>query len=688
MECPLCYHVNECCRAGRSILLSHYRQFWHYPFVYEISDYWLSYHCQNCRFTIERRDFLYVFMEHNLPEAPPPLPEDIQYAKDVLGTFNFSHLHEKYKDKDLPRYHQKEIMRTLYSKGFKNTEWRMEQMGLPDTFFVKLNFIIGYEYLQVQCYDEAKAAFRQALFELNRSRDKMRKPQPPDFEYYLYLGSLNYFLGRPNEAILDYERGMKLVDRSTRLSAADIHTQLYLHNCFYQNSVEVLGTFWDHPIRFLFQIRNIFFMRAFHIPFDSTLLAILALFILAGLWIITSKFEKSLAKKQSSCLLFYLFTVPATLTLTGLVSYHLDFQYSLRSLLFITGLWSIFFLSVKKVLKKKSKLSKASEILLSPKYKILYAATLLLPWVLFIFVIDDFWLELYRLFLGNAVDYSRQIEWVITVVESLSLCLLIAVGTFTIHTLLPPHTKNGKPWKWYIPASYFFTALLFLIPFWFMLKSRGHVNSDFLFLTFGTSWYILFLLLEKYAAKPIASKFKRFYRLRYAYESSHWKFIRLLFLIYPAAFHIYPKKEYFLQHMLYLLFWPAVSGFIFLLHYLIAQTFKDSRNKLDYSILLTLLSTTSIWAAMELADVSEYFWIGTPGFYLAGGILWLTFTFQYKAYAQTQQNQGKSLPIYFTYLKYNRLQYIIEGSYIILPFIYTIIWCIKYSIAYAEFWYG
>lgn len=683
IECPLCHHVNKCCHSSCLVLLTYYRQYWHFPFVYEISDQSFIYHCQNCRFTIFEEDLFSVFLEKSSEGDQPPQPEDLQYAKEVLGTFDFSHLHEKYKDKDLPRYYQNEILRNLYSKGFKNFEWRLEQMGLPEMINVSFNFIIGYEYQQAQCYDEAKAAFQQALFELNRVRDNILVHQPPTYEYYLYLGSLNYFLDRPIEAIRDYEWGMKLVDRTTCFSFDNQHTQLYLHNCFYHNSKDVLGPFWENPFRYSYHIRNIVFMRVFHIPFDSTLLAILVWFILAGLWFSVSKIEKKISQKNSAHL-FYFFTVPVTLAITGFASYFLDFQYSLRSLLLITGLWSIFFLSTKKILQKKLSLSEVTAILLSRKYMFLYAGCLLVPWLLFFYVIDDFGIEIFRLILSNAVDFYNSTNWVMTYLKCLLVFLLATLGTYIIHVLLSLFSKQDKPGRWFSPTSLSFTAFLFFSLSWFMLKSRGHYNSDFLFLTFGTSWYLLFLLLEKYVAKPLASRFKAFNRLRYAFERSHWKYIRLLFLIYPAAFHIYPKDMFFHRYIPYTFFWPLFGGFIFLLHYLMAKTFKDSRNKLDYSILLTLLSTVSLYAAMELADFSEYLWADTPGFYLLGGILFLTFSRQYKAYAQRLQDNGKRIPTLYAYLSYNRLWYIIEGSFIVLPVLYMIIWSNRAGYAYYE----
>lgn len=675
IECPVCHYINDCCNSRCSVDLSYYRQYWHSPFLHEMSDQCYIYHCQNCRFSILEVDFY--------PPEPPRPAEDIQYMKHVVDSFDFSHLKEKYKDDDLPRLYVNEIMLKLYSKGIQPTEWREELLGFDDMTFVKFNFIIGYEYQKLQCYDEAREAFQQALFELNRSRDKMRKPQPLDYEYYLYLGSINYFLGHPIEAIRDYERGMKMVDRSTKTFMDNNSSELYFLNCFYHNSTEVLGPFWENPIQFIFEIRNIAFMRAFHIPFDSTLLAILVWFLLAGCWVAASILEKRLNKWPRK-ILFWLFTLPISLIVAGMATYRLDVQHSLRSMLLVTGIWMILYLAWKRVLQRKFADYGSTHILLSKKYSRLFAGSLFAPWFLFFYASDDFMYELFRLFMFNNNDWHSHLEWMGFTLISLLLWLFLAIGVFLIHSVLSFFFKQEKPGRRYFILSIVFTTSLFLIPVKLMIISRSSHRIDFTFLLLGTSWYVLFLLLETYVAKPLASRFKAFNRLRYAYESSHWKFIRLLFLIYPAAFHIYPNKDYFLKHMLYLLFWPAILGLIFLFHYLMAKTFKDSRNKIGYSISLTLFSTVAIYASMELADVSEYLWINTPGFYLLGGILSFTFIRQYKAYAKRLQDQGKSLPSLYAYLSYNHLWYIIEGSFIVLPLLYAIIWSNRAGYALVE----
>jgi tetratricopeptide (TPR) repeat protein len=590
-----------------------------------------------------------------------------------MASYDLSEFGDKYKNKDLPRYAQNEIMRALYSKGFKSKYWQEDFPHVADLFFVKLDFIIGYEYLKEQRYDKARDAFEMALFEINRYKENLNRPRL-NYEYYLYLGSIQYFLGFPDEAIKAYERGLGVILRMDPIKSGLDKLELYQLNCFYENCQEVMGPFVEKPISFLLGVRNIVFTRAFNITFDGFLFAILFWFVLSVFWIYSAKLEAYLTR---SSLIYFtkLGKFLISLAAVALIADKFAIHQSLRTLLLICGLWFLSYFIAQKISRSRPQIRKTHHLLIWRHSKITCLASIALPWIMFLFYADRYLYELGRLFWIKGTYWRENEESIEFVFNSLLFWLLLAVGIYTIHFLLSFFVRKDRPGFIYSLAAVVLSAPLFYMLIPYLLAERHSWHTDgFFHLAIGLTWYLAFLGLEYFIARPLANQLTEFKRLKIVHSNKLWHLVRLSFLIYPAVLHADPSSSDFFFNHTYLLFWPAITGLVYILHLSMAKIFKDSRGKLDYSLLVSLLSMTLMVIAMVVANMYNEPYEDIPSFYIIGGIIWFCLILQYKPKRPHPLRPAGEPPKFFKYLYYNRLWGLIEWSFILLPILYGIIY--------------
>ena len=667
LECPLCSFKNECCNGRMyDILYRTYKPGWIGPFGDELSDRGFVYHCRNCRFTCFERELLNIFFADRYYNDDSPDPADIQNAKNIMASFDFSHYEYRYKHKDLPRYFKYEIIRKLYAEGFVNDCWEWHSADIDYIFFAKVNFIIGYEYYVANRYKDATKAFERGLAQL----DKFPRAKH-SYKYFLYKGSIKYFLGDPIEAIRNYEKGIQLIEKDDSINGGVFKELCYL-NSFFINSREVLGPFLEKPFGYLFLIRNIAFVRAFNITFDGYLLGILLFIVLLAGWVYLSKYEKGTNSRAPSYVFIFL-TFPLSHELAGLFFYKFRVHQSLRSVLLVVVTWIFLYKIVRTIILRKYPGNDRLEALFSKRFRILYHSVLLLPWIMFGITTGLSPYELVRFFWGEWYHCFQNSENVGFTIVSLLFWFPVVVGIYGIHAFFSRLTPKERDGIIYSILTVFCSLVLFLIPVWFMLESRGDVNRDLFYLIVSVTWYALFIWFEYKAARPLSVRYSFFRRWTYAYNSRHWNFIRILFFFYPAFFHMFPHREHFVRNLAFMLFWPVVAVLLYAMHYGMARLFPESKQKMDYSILITILSLLVMYVAMPFADVSEYYFEDFPVVYIAGGVLWFTLWFQYKKRLGRIGESGK-VPVFLEYFNNNRLFWVLERALIWLPVFYTIIW--------------
>jgi hypothetical protein len=602
-----------------------------------------------------------------------PCTEDFDHTDNVVAKFDFSYYGNKYDGKDLPRYHQYEIMKELYSQKFINENWQLESPIIDNIAPVRLNFIIGYEYHQAGFYDKAVEAFAESFKHLTRiMKDPTLEPQKR-CELLLFSGSIKYFLGEPySEVINDYEHGMRMADAYKYWSR---ERELLIINSFYHNSIAVLGPFTEHPFRFAIGMRNIAYMRAFYIPFDASLLSILLFIGMISLWLA----GEIVPVKQWNIrrgFLFFFFVSPITIGIANYVFYRFKVHGSLRSLLFIEGLWIFLFYLFHKVIRNKFAEREIPQAMLSFKHKLLFILTLTIPWILFFSFSKDFEKELRRLFWPWQEFYDGGYKWITSSLGTMKYFFILAIGIYILHVLASFASKNKKPGISSSILSAGASAFLFYTIARGMQVSTPDDQAPLFVLFVGTLWFVLFLVIEYFIIRPVAEKFPRLWRLKFSYTSIHWILIRLAFFAYPGGFvviHLRYNLFMLLTSLIVSTYWLIVSGLIFILHYFMAKIFTESRDKIKYSILVTTISITASYLSMSLADVSKPYASPVPGLLILSGIFWLSLILQIEYHVRRAAEKGKKTPKLFQYLYYNRLWGAIEFSYIFLPILYAII---------------
>lgn len=592
-------------------------------------------------------------------------PEDIQYTRDVMASFDFSRYHDRYQNKDLPRYLQYEIIRKLYTREFNKEGLDREITGIDCVFFAKINFIIGYGYYHANQHEKAIEAFQRGLANLDRFLGTNQ-----NYQYYLLRGSISYFLGDPIKAIRNYEKGIQLVEKSDWFP--DMFDEVNQLDAFFLNCKEVLGPFVEKPFSYLFYIRNIAFVRAFNITFDGYLLGILLFIGLLAGWAYLSKYERR-KNSRSPSLIYIFLTFPISLELVIWFFYKFRVHQSLRSVLLVMGTWMLIYRIAGSVIQKHHSGNNNLPAIFSSWFKILYRILLFIPWIMFAIATKLTHFELYRFFWGrmsNGVMYAENLGLIIA---SLLFWFPVVIGIYGVHAFFSRLTPKERDGIVYSILTVFCSLILFLIPVWFMLKARGDADRNLFYLVTSVIWYALFIWFEYRVARPFSVRYSFFRRWTYAYKSRHWLFIKTLFFFYPFFFLMFPQKEYFVRNLAFMLFWPVVAVFLYLLHYLMARLFPESKQKMDYSILITIWSLVVMYVAMPFADVSEYYFEDFPVLYIAGGVLWFTLWFQYKKRLERTGESGK-VPVFLEYFNNYRLFWVLELALIWLPLIYAIIW--------------
>lgn len=674
VSCPVCQHVNACCKRNNWDLDWDYNQYVHRPFMLVNYDLWTVYHCRVCRFTCFERDLSEIYGKtYMYGSVETPCTEDFDHTDNVVAKFDFSLYGDTYDGKDLPRYHQYEIMKKLYSKSFVNEMWQLENPIIDDIAPVKLNFIIGYEYHQAGFYDKAVEAFAESFNHLTRIMKDPKLNPRIQCGLLLFSGSIKHFLGEPySEVIEDYEQGMRMSDVFKYHSRG---RELLIINSFYHNSIKVLGPFTEHPFRFIFGMRNIAWMRAFYIPFDASLLSSLLFIGVISLWFageIVPVNRWNIRRRFT----FFCIVSPMTIGITNYVFYRLKVHGSLRSLLFIEGLWILLFYLFHKIIKIKFEDRKIPHTLLSTKYKLLLFLTLSIPWILFFSFSKNFEKELIRLFWPWRDFYDGGYEWIMASIGSMKYFLILALGVYIIPILLSFFSKKKKPGFLISILSAGISASLFYFLAQSMRVSTPGDRAPLFALFMGTLWFIFFLSIEYRIVRPLAEAFPRLWRLKFSYSSLHWILVRFAFLAYPGGFvviHLRYNLFMLLTFLIVSTFWLIVSGLIFILHYFMAKIFKESVGKLKYSILVTALSISASYLSMSLADISKPYASPIPGLFILSGAIWLSLILQFKYHVRRAAESGKKTPNFLQYLHYNRLWGLIEFSYFFLPILYAII---------------
>ena len=600
----------------------------------------------------------------------PPCQEDLQHAQEVMARFDFSRFGDKFENKELPRYLQYEIMRDIYRKSFINEDWQEEYVRVDSMFFIRLNFIIGYEYYHAGNLDKAKSYFEEALFQLNRHHEN-----PSSYEslqiHHLFLGSIQYFLGNTDEAVREYERGIKHVGIIDDVDMRNY--EVYQLNCFYENTAKICGSFFEQPFLFLTRVRNIFFMRAFNITFDAFLIALLFWLVLSCFWIFAAKAETYLNKSINIYLIRmgkFLITLAAVCLLTNSLAIH----NSLRSLILISGSWFLASFISLKFIKSRHPKTQTHRLLISIHSRLICLASITLPWAMFFFVKDNYLQELDRLFRMTDNYWGDKADWIGFTFNSLIFLLLLAVGVYAIHFLLSFFVKKEKPGFIYSLVGIILSAPLFYLVFPYLMAAKPYQYKDYNYLFTCTTWYVSFLGLEYFIARPIALQLPEFERLNIAHSSMFWHFIRILFLVYPALLSIDKNKVDFSKTLTYLPFWPVVTGLVFVLHFSMAKIFEQYRNKIDYSILISILSMAIMYIAMVAVGISDIPQEEFPIYYILWGIIWLCLVLQYKPKRPNPLRQFRESPALFKYIYYNRYWSLVEFSFILMPILYGIIY--------------
>jgi tetratricopeptide (TPR) repeat protein len=666
LECPLCSFKNQGGHGTFDDLENDYPTLpGERPFCRERIDHDLVYHCRNCRFTCFMRELRDVFRVGAINPEDRQDPEDIQYTRDVMASFDFSRYHDRYQNKDLPRYLQYEIIRKLYTREFNNEGFDREITGIDCVFFAKINFIIGYGYYHANRHEKAIEAFQRGLTHLDKFSGANN-----NYLYYLLRGSISYFLGDPIKAIGNYEKGIQLVEKSDWFP--DMYDEVNQLDSFFLNSKEVLGPFVEKPFSYLFYIRNIAFVRAFNITFDGYLLGILLFIGLLAGWAYLSKYERR-TNSRSPSLIYIFLTFPISLELAIWFFYKFRVHQSLRSVLLVMGTWMLIYRIAGSIIQNRHSGNNNLPAIFSNRFKILYRILLFIPWIMFAIATKLTHFELLRFFWGrmsNGVMYAENLGFIVT---SLLFWFPVVIGIYGVHAFFSRLTPKERDGIVYSILTVFCSLVLFLIPVWFMLKTRWKADRNLFYLVISVIWYALFIWFEYKVARPFSMSYSFFRRWSYAYNSRHWILIRILFFFYPACFYVFPQKEHFVRNLAFMFFWPVVAVVLYAMHYGMARLFPESKQKMDYSILITILSLVVMYVAMPLADVSKYYFEDFPVLYIAGGVLWFTLWFQYKKRLERTGESGK-VPVFVEYFNNNRLFWVVEFALIWLPVLYIIIW--------------
>ena len=664
--CPFCGTKNPL-----DVVFSHhgyiYNPLLHFPFDYELGNFPGIYHCKGCRFTCCEWEIEYVYGAKAGNNEPEPVdPRDIQTAREVMSTFDFSGLSPRYKTRDLPKHRQLEIIEQIYKRGFKNDVHGRTFAMHSDSFFLSLYFLMGYYYHEAQMPEKSRAAFEKALVYLEKEKNRYKEMEryynrePEGYYHYidLYSGSINYFLGKKRRAIQDYEIGMAKIDR---LDAP----VLYHKNLFYFNSRIVLGPFIEHPLSYCFQIRNIFFSRYFNITFDEFLFSLIFWLSLIGLWILAAKHERLF-----SPFLPYVFSLSAT----ACFAYGFRIHESLRAILFIDAVWGALFYLAAWLLRKKFHAAGLAGKLLAVRYKTLCWLVLLTPLVMFFFTIESPVEEIRKLFWLSPLYWGNNREWIQFAFDSLKYWIPMEIGVYLIHFLFATAFKKEKPG---VVRSILATATslaLFWFPAQYFLRYSKEEFPEWFFLGVGTLWFILFLILEFKIIRPLISRSPLFRQLNLSIDSQIWNIVRFTFMICPSVCLLNPGVRNFDKIFRFIPFWGVALGLIYAIHVFMARVFIKSRNKLDYSLLTTILSGLAIYLSMRYWDNTDLLDETGAALYIVLGIWFVGFLKVYQFESERLKTGGGSLPRFLQYVYYNRLWAVVKFLMVILPIIYAVIW--------------
>ncbi len=653
------------------VVISHhgyiYNPLLHFPFDYEIGNFPSIYHCRNCRFTCAGDHVEYIFGASDGGNDPdPPDPKDIQMAREVMETFDFSHLSPRYQSRDLPKHRQLEIIEKIYLEGFTNAIFGRYFTRYSDRFFLRLYFCMGYCYHEAQMPEKSRIAFEKALVYLEKEKNRYKEMErienrePEGYYHYidLYSGSINYFLGRTRRAIQDYEKGMAKIDRRE-------DPVLYHKNLFYFNSRIVLGPFIEHPLSYCFQIRNIFFSRYFNITFDEFLFSLTFWLSLIGLWILAAKHERLFSP-------FFPYVI--SLSATACFAYGFQVHESLRAIFFIGAVWGGLFYLGDMLLRKTFHAAGLAGKLLGAKYKTLSWLVVLTPLVMFFFTVESPVEEIRKLFWLSPLYWHNNREWIQFAFDTLKYWIPVVMGIYIIYFLFATIFKKEKPGVIRSILATSISIALFWFPAQYFLRHSKDSLPEWFFLAVGTLWFILFLLLEFKIVRPLISRSPSFRQLNLAIDSQIWNVVRFMFLIVPTVCMVNPGVRNFDKIYRFIPFWGVVLGMIYAIHVLMAKGFTKSRNQWDYSILTTILSGLMIYFLMVYWNNTHPLYETGAALYIVLGVLLAGILHLYEFELCKGVERGGSTTQDFKYFYYNRFWGVVKILTVILPIIYAIIW--------------
>ena len=547
-KCPSCGFEEEHPRTSPAPMYA-YNPYFHRAFQFESQDEFDVWHCRNCKFTALGIEAYKAFADLLMP----PKAEDIQFAKDVAAELN--HLRVRYKQRPLPRYLQYEILE------------RTIREPRDDKFWMKFYFIKGFEYYHHNMPDKARAAFTKSIEILDtipkEDKDNWR------LKSLLFRIGIEHFLGNSDQALQQYEEAL-------RPDYSHPHPHVYWKNCFYFNSKEIAGSFWDNPVRYMFKMRNIFLLRFFNITFIQLFLGILI--GIALFWNLSFALRWKRIERVGIIL-------PGTIIAFFYIKLF-EIHRSIMSVLLITCVWGAIFLIGK---------------LFKNGHSYLYVIVLLLPWMM-LWNSVNFFEELQRvlypmsseigILLQDGIDFS---------IYTLGLWILLAAGTYFIHFIRPQS----------IVAS--FVSLLLFFPVSTHLIQNNLLRDEYsrYYFIVPIVWYGLIILLEYGCSRKIPLELPFSKRLHRMHDGVAWSVNRFFFLIYPVVMLVDIKDDSLWSDLKYLPFWGLVLLAMWLLR------------KISDSIPMTILMLILTGMAMFYYDNPHPDHLEGPIFFFLTGILWL-----------------------------------------------------------------
>ena len=606
-QCPVC-GFEEAHPLGYRINRNYYNPIAHWPLQYETQDFWPVWHCRNCKFTSFEMDMKDVYTDF----FGAVKPENRLRAQKIVA--QLEHLRKQYRLRVLPRHLQYEILKS---------SMRKEKSSI---FMLRFYFILGYEYHEAGMREKAIGALERARDILERC--KKEYPKNFQLDLALYSGGIHYLSGHRDQALQEYEMGLESIP-------LDGYHTLFWKNCFYLNSLEIQGSFWDRPLIYLFSMRNIFLLRYFDITCWGLIAAVLVGGLVIGFWIVLGGLEQRRTVTQPKMIAAF-FTVFTTL----IYIYSFEIHHSLFAVSLISCVWAALFV-----------LSKTRDTF----HKILFFTALSLPW-LALFLSTDIFREIQRVFSLTGAEIGNIKSGLEFTIYTLTLWLPLAAAAYLIHFIFPRALVSTS-----MSLLLFFPASAYLM--------ENNLVKDYYSLHYfyvPIAWYGLLILIEYGILRriPLESPFSK--RLRRMHDGAAWSVNRLFFLIYPAIILMNTQKDSLWSDLTFLPFWGLVLLGMILLH------------KLSNSTPMAILSLMLTFIAMFHYDNPYPQDINGPIFYFLTGVLWLSFLMPFAH--RLKKNFGM------------RFIYVVSSAYILLPIIYAVFrmwhrWEYQFRAYFGDFYF-